>query len=318
MRGSLALKCGLGLCLLIAGTTCHLLYDWHAIGLRSTAVSAFRDDARRSRDLSASQNLALRFPDLSASQNVALRLPDPSAFQNVAVRFPDLSASQNVALPLPDLSASQNVAPRFPESSTVGAPQSINSTTAAGLVSAAPLVHLIDFQVAAALPPIGHSRFCLRYPEDCKVQGIDFRRRNIALTPERRNELNRLNRDVNRGITATITPGNGATEVWVISPPTGDCKSYAITKRHELLARGWPSRSLLLSEVVLPSGEHHLLLVVRLRDADLVLDNLSDDTRLIATTYDQYQWMRIQSPQNPKFWLRVRQHGAVHTAMRSN
>ena len=327
MRGNLALKCGLGLCLLIAGTTGYLLDDWHTVRLRSTDVSAFRDDATRSPDLSASQNVALRFPDFSAS----LRLPDPSIFQNVAVRFPDLSASQNaalrvpelsayqnVALRLPDLSASQNLAPRFPESSTVGAPQSSNSTTPAGLASAAPLVHLIDFQVSAALPPIGHSRFCLRYPKDCKVHGIDFRRRNIALTPQRWNELNRINRDVNRGILATITPGNGATEEWVISPPTGDCKNYAITKRHELLARGWPSRSLLLSEVVLPSGEHHLLLVVRLRDADLVLDNLSDDTRLIATTYDQYQWIRIQSPQNPKFWLRVRQNDAVHTAMRSN
>ena len=40
------------------------------------------------------------------------------------------------------------------------------------------------------LPPIGHSRFCLRYPDDCKAHGIDFRRRNIALTPERWDELN--------------------------------------------------------------------------------------------------------------------------------
>jgi predicted transglutaminase-like cysteine proteinase len=43
-----------------------------------------------------------------------------------------------------------------------------------------------------------------------------------------------------------------------------------------LLARGWPSRSLLLSEVVIPTGEHHQLLVVRVKNGDLVLDNLSD------------------------------------------
>ena len=67
-----------------------------------------------------------------------------------------------------------------------------------------------------------------------------------------------------------------------------------------LLERGWPSRSLLLSAVVLPSGEHHLILVVRVKDVDLVLDNLNDDIRLAATPYGQY------SPQNPKFWLRVR------------
>ena len=55
-----------------------------------------------------------------------------------------------------------------------------------------------------------------------------------------------------------------------------------------LLERGWPSRSLLLSAVVLPSGEHHLILVVRVKDVDLVLDNLNDDIRLAATPYGQY------------------------------
>src|SRR5262249_17944244 len=96
------------------------------------------------------------------------------------------------------------------------------------------------------------------------------------------------------------------TEEWVISPPIGDCKDYAITKQHQLLARGWPSRALLLSEVVIPSGEHHLLLVVRVKNADLVLDNLNNDVRSIAMTYNQYRWVRTQSPQNPKFWMSVR------------
>jgi predicted transglutaminase-like cysteine proteinase len=300
MRGNLALKRGLRLSLLVAGITSYLLGDRQAMGL--------------STDLSASQNVALRFPDLSASQNIALRFPDLSASQNVARRFPDLSASQNVALRLPELSASQNVAPRFPEAPAVGVPVVSNSTGPAALASPATLVPLIDFHATAALPPIGHSRFCLRYPDDCKVYGIDFRRRNIVLTPERWNELNIVNRDVNRGILAEVTSGNGATEKWVISPPAGDCKDYAVTKRHKLLARGWPSRALLLSEVVVPSGEHHVILVVRVKDADLVLDNLNDDIRLVATTYDQYLWVRIQSPQNPKFWTRARRPDAVHTA----
>ena len=168
------------------------------------------------------------------------------------------------------------------------------------------------------LPPIGHSRFCLQYPDDCKVHGIDFRRRNIALTPERWDELNSLNRQVNRDIVAEVTPGDGATEEWLIAPPAGDCKDYAITKRHELLARGWPSRALLLSEVVVPSGEHHLILVVRTKDVDVVLDNLNANIRSVAMTYHQYQWVRIETPQNPKFWARVRTPGAIHTAMVSN
>jgi predicted transglutaminase-like cysteine proteinase len=152
------------------------------------------------------------------------------------------------------------------------------------------------------LPPIGHSRFCLRYPDDCEVHAIDFRRRNIVLTFDRWTELNTVNRNVNRDITPEVTSGNGATEEWVIAPPAGDCKDYAITKRHELLARGWPSRALLLAEVVVPSGEHHLVLVVRTMDGDVVLDNLNANIRSVEMTYRQYQWVRIESPQNPKFW----------------
>jgi predicted transglutaminase-like cysteine proteinase len=300
MRRNLALKRGLWLALLIAGVAGYLFGDWHAIGLRSA-------------DLSASQMEALRFPNLSAFENVALRFPDLSASENVALRFPDLSVSENVALRFPDLSVSQNASPRFPEASAVGVRVIPNSTAAAALASPTPLFHLIDFGVTAALPPIGHSRFCLRYPDDCKVHGIDFRRRNIKLTLERWNELNIVNRKVNRGILAEVTPGNGATEEWVISPPAGNCKNYAITKRHELLARGWPSRALLLSEVITPSGQHHLLLVVRVKDGDLVLDNLHDEIRLATTTYDQYLWVGIQSSQNPKFWTRVRRRDAVHT-----
>jgi predicted transglutaminase-like cysteine proteinase len=305
MRRNRALKRGVRLSLLIAGISGYLLGDWHAVDVRSI-------------DLSASQNVALRFPDLSASQNVALRFPDLSASQNMALRFLDLSASQTMALRFPDLIASQNVAPRFPEASAFGVPAAPNLITAAASPAPASLVHLIGFRTAAALPPIGHSRFCLRYPDDCRVHGIDFRHRNIALTPGRWNELNMVNRDVNKAIVAAVTPGSGATEEWLISPPTGDCKDYAITKRHELLVRGWPSRALLLSEVVVPSGEHHLFLVVRVKDADLVFDNLNDDIRLVAMTYGEYLWVRIQSPQNPKFWTRVRMPDAIPTAMLSD
>ena len=164
---------------------------------------------------------------------------------------------------------------------------------------------LVDARDVPVLPPIGFSRFCLRYVSDCEAHAMDFRRRKIGLTPERWNELNRVNREVNRDIVPVIAAGNAATEEWLIAPAAGDCKAYAVTKRHEFLALGWPSRALLLSEVVTLSGEHHLVLVVRLKDGDLVLDNLNDDIRLVAMTYDRYLWIRVQSPQNPKFWLRV-------------
>jgi len=163
------------------------------------------------------------------------------------------------------------------------------------------------------LPPIGHSRFCLTYPDDCEVHSIDFRHRNIELTMARWNELNSVNREVNRSIEPFVVYESATVEQWRISPAAGDCKDYAVTKRHELLMRGWPSRALLLSEVIVPSGEHHLILVVRTKSADLVLDNLNAYIWPAPKTYARYQWVRIESPQNPKFWNNVDMPPVVHT-----
>jgi predicted transglutaminase-like cysteine proteinase len=165
-----------------------------------------------------------------------------------------------------------------------------------------------------ALPPFGHTRFCLRYPDECKVRGIDFRRRNIRLTLSRWEELKAVNRQINSSIIAQVTAVGGTFDEWLISPVAGDCKAYALTKRHELLARGWPSRALLLAEVIVPDGQHHLVLIVRTKETDLVLDNLSPNVRPVSVTYRHYQWVRVETPQNPKFWVRVRTPRGVQTA----
>jgi len=60
---------------------------------------------------------------------------------------------------------------------------------------------------------------------------------------------------------------------------------------------------------VVPSGEHHLVLVVRIRDiermqdVDLVLDNLNANIRPVGLT--PYRWVRVESPSNPKYWSTV-------------
>ncbi len=168
--------------------------------------------------------------------------------------------------------------------------------------------------ITPALAPIGHTRFCIQYSDDCEAKGTDFRRRNIAVTPERWNELTTINREVNRDIKPQRNEGGLMTEHWLISPKVGECHDYAVTKRHELLARGWPSRSLLLSEVIASSGEHHLVLVVRMKDVDLVLDNLTANVRPVAMTH--YQWVRVESPSNPKYWSTVSvPAGVQRTAM---
>ena len=157
-----------------------------------------------------------------------------------------------------------------------------------------------------SLAPMGYVRFCLRYAEDCKIRGNDFRRRTVSLTGKRRAELVQVNRQVNRDITAQSDLIIG-TQDWSVHPKMGACTDYAVTKRHDLLARGWPSSALLLSEVVTAAEEHHLVLVVRTTQGNLVLDNLDPNIWKVETVH--YQWVRIQSKSNPKFWLAAAPEG---------
>jgi predicted transglutaminase-like cysteine proteinase len=155
---------------------------------------------------------------------------------------------------------------------------------------------------ASTLPPVAHSQFCLRYPADCEIRRA-FTHRDIVLTPARWNDLVQVNSAVNRAIIPQRNPGGVVTEEWPLAPKAGDCNDYAVTKRHQLLARGWPSRVLILSEVVTDSGEHHLILVVRMREGDFVLDSLSPN--ILPAALVRYRWVRAQLPSNPRFWSRV-------------
>jgi predicted transglutaminase-like cysteine proteinase len=158
---------------------------------------------------------------------------------------------------------------------------------------------------APVLGPMAHVRFCLQYPADCMVHKIAFRGGRLKLTPQRVADLEEVNRTVNQGIAPerNLLGVNG--EKWLISPASGDCNDYAVTKRHELLARGWPSRTLLLAEVAVPDGEHHLVVVVRTAQGDFVLDNLNPTIKPWSKV--PYRWVRVQRPSNPLFWSTVRQ-----------
>lgn len=164
------------------------------------------------------------------------------------------------------------------------------------------IVERISFGTPS-LAPMAFIRFCLRYPRDCDAAPSASQTEPIALSDERKVELAMVNRNVNRSITPQANVNGVVTEEWLISPQAGDCNDYAVTKRHELLARGWPAHALLLSEVVIPSGEHHLVLVVRTPEGDLVLDNLHGAIRSVSQT--RYRWVRAQQAGNPKFWSMV-------------
>lgn len=154
------------------------------------------------------------------------------------------------------------------------------------------------------LAPLAYSRFCMQYADDCQVSHMAFRKPSPeVLTAERFRDLVEVNRDVNRQIIPRADGSSVINERWRVAPKAGACHDYAVTKRHELLARGWPSRSLLLAEVVVPWGEHHLVLVVRTDKGDLVLDNLNAGIRPWSLT--NYEWVRVQSPRDPNYWSTI-------------
>ena len=162
----------------------------------------------------------------------------------------------------------------------------------------------------AVLPPFAYSRFCVHYAEECHVHGFSFRRpKPVVLTAERMQDLVEINRTVNRRIIPTAYLKANFYDSWSIAPKRGDCNDFAVTKRHELLARGWPSRALLLAEVIVPDGEHHMVLLVRTSTQDIVLDNLTPSLRTWSET--PYQWVRVQSPFRPMMWSTVRDEQAV-------
>ena len=215
------------------------------------------------------------------------------------------------------------IAPRVvpPESakSTISAHKT--DSKASPRVSTAPIglpsqfetnVDRISFD-APVLAPMAFVRFCMRYPADCKVNGTQFHEVPLSLTKERKAELAKINRDVNREIAPQENVNGVMAEEWLVAPHKGDCNDYAVTKRHELLARGWPSPALLLAEVVVPSGEHHLVLIVRTREEDVILDNLSWSLRPVAKI--PYQWVRAQQAENPKFWSKITVARAARVAM---
>jgi predicted transglutaminase-like cysteine proteinase len=160
-------------------------------------------------------------------------------------------------------------------------------------------IQFIRFDMPA-LAPMAFTQFCMRYPGDCKPQRSGER---IELDITRWSELDIVNRAVNSSIHPLRNEDGLAGEKWLLAPTDGDCNDYAVTKRHQLIAKGWSARAVLLSEVVTASGEHHLVTVVRTSGGDLVLDNLTDE--IMPWSRTPYQWVRIQTPKNPNYWASI-------------
>jgi predicted transglutaminase-like cysteine proteinase len=157
-----------------------------------------------------------------------------------------------------------------------------------------------------ALAPLQFVKFCMNYGTECEPDAAADQQ-TLPSGERARDMLGEVNRSVNDAITPMKKTTSPLLAHWTVSPAAGDCNDYAVTKRHRLIEMGWPKSALRLAVVLTGSGQGHLVLVVRLNDGDVVLDNLSSSVRSWNTA--GYQWISMQSASNPRFWVAVGEHG---------
>jgi predicted transglutaminase-like cysteine proteinase len=150
------------------------------------------------------------------------------------------------------------------------------------------------------LAPFSFVRFCTDYPRECPASGGPSR---VALNTSRMAQLSAVNSAVNAEIVAT--PDTSRLRYWRLNVAAGDCNSFAVQKRHDLLLRGWPAAALALTVAKTASGEGHLVVTVRTDQGDLVLDNLRPG--IVSWRQTGYRFIMRQSATNPRFWVEL--HG---------
>jgi predicted transglutaminase-like cysteine proteinase len=115
----------------------------------------------------------------------------------------------------------------------------------------------------------------------------------IKPKPSRQDTIALVNSAVN-----TIPAQYGAPpalDEYRIWPDMAWCHDYAVTKREELLLRGFAPKDCLLCECE-AHGERHMVLIVD----GLVLDNLTP--KILPQASVPYRWLRWQSADNPDLW----------------
>ncbi|MCK1653205.1 transglutaminase-like cysteine peptidase [Bradyrhizobium sp. 149] len=149
------------------------------------------------------------------------------------------------------------------------------------------------------LAPLQFVKFCMNYASECERSSPEARlpAHDVALAA-----LQEVNASVNQAISPVKKSTNPLLARWTISPSSGDCNDYAITKRHLLLSKGWPASALRLAVVFAPAGGH-LVLIARLQDGDYVLDNLVPEVR--DWRGSSYQWVSMESGEDPRFWVSI-------------
>lgn len=182
---------------------------------------------------------------------------------------------------------------------------SVTSTAAIGpLALTAVEPQLMSMSGPAFAPPAFYS-FCESRPDLCASTGpID----KMKMTDRRGAELQEVNRAVNAKIReVSDRQQHGVEDVWSVPQSAGDCEDFAILKKKELMKRGWPASTLLLT-VVTASGQGHVVLTARTDRGDFILDNRTNALRPWSDV--SYNFFARQSQSVHGKWERIASAGA--------
>lgn len=147
--------------------------------------------------------------------------------------------------------------------------------------------------------PVGHYVFCKSHAGEC---GTLTGPATEILTEKLWAELQETNNAVNASV-APVTDEDlyRVAEYWTYPDGAGDCEDYVLEKRRELIAKGWPASTLLMTVVRKQDGEGHAVLLVRTDRGDLALDNLDGEIHLWNET--PYTYLKRQSQTDASRWV---------------
>jgi predicted transglutaminase-like cysteine proteinase len=152
---------------------------------------------------------------------------------------------------------------------------------------------------AATSQPVGAMLFCKAHAGEC-ADSVPATTR-IEMTPRRLAQLRAVQYEVNH----RIDPSGTVEVAWHYADDgKGLCVQYALEKRRQLIALGWPAASLQLATVTTPQGEGHLVLVAATTKGELVLDNLRHDVTPWQVL--PYRWIARQEGASLAQWVSIK------------
>jgi predicted transglutaminase-like cysteine proteinase len=142
----------------------------------------------------------------------------------------------------------------------------------------------------AEIRPVGHSIFCIRWPEECtKAEEAKTDRLDVLAS---------VNASINRKPYRQDRIKRRSAEVWGMGQ---DCEEYAIQKRRALIAKGIPAGALKIA-VGTAGRERHAVLIAETTAGRLVLDNMTAEILPLSKSAFKVDAMATA---NPAVWRKM-------------